>query len=172
MKSDTVEILRRSKHYPLHDWPTVKDMNNLPSMVAQTSIGKEAEVIVIRDGKEKRLTVKVGELKEEIEVAGPVIPEIEEGFGLTVQELTPELAEALSLEGEKGVVVSSVRRGSPADEQGIQRGDLIQEIENEPVENMNDYKRIMRDSASKKQILMVIRHQGHTRYAVLKRQDK
>jgi serine protease Do len=154
------------------DGKKVKDMNNLPSMVAQTSIGKEAEVIVIRDGKEKRLTVKVGELKEEIEVAAPVIPEIEEGFGLTVQELTPELAEALSLEGEKGVVVSSVRRGSPADEQGIQRGDLIQEIENEPVENMNDYKRIMRDSASKKQILMVIRHQGHTRYAVLKRQDK
>jgi serine protease Do len=154
------------------DGKKVKDMNNLPSMVAQTSIGKEVEVIVIRDGREKRLTFKVGELKEEIEVAGPVSPEIEEGFGLSVQELTPELAEALSLKGEKGVVVSSVRRGSPAEEAGLQRGDLIQEIENEPVDNMNDYKRIMEDSASKKQVLMVIRHQGHTRYAVLKREDK
>jgi len=52
----------------------------------------------------------------------------------------------------------------------LQRGDLIQEIENNPVENMDDYKRIMRESASKKQILMVIRHRGHTRYVVLKRE--
>jgi serine protease Do len=69
-------------------------------------------------------------------------------------------------------VVSGIRRGGSADEAGLQRGDLIQEIENEPVESMDDYKRIMEKSASKKQILMVVRHGGHTRYVVLKRQEK
>jgi serine protease Do len=144
-------------------------MSTLPPIVAQTPVGKEIEIVVIRKGKEKRLTVRIAELKEEAPAA-PLAPEIEEAFGFSVQELTPELAEALSLQGEKGVVVSGIRRGGSADEAGLQRGDLIQEIENRPVESMDDYKKIMEEAASKKQILMVVRHLGHTRYVVLKRQ--
>jgi serine protease Do len=152
------------------DGKKVKEMNNLPSIVADTAVGKTVEIIVIRKGKEKRLTVKVGELKEETRMAAGAIPEIEGSFGLSVQQLTPELAESLSLKGEKGVLVSGVREGSPASEAGLQRGDLIQEIENKPVENMDAYRKIMRESASKEQILMVIRHGGHSRYVVLKRE--
>ena len=151
------------------DGREVKEMNSLPPMVADTAVGKKVEVIVIRKGKEKRLTVTVGELEEETRMAATETPEIEESSGLSVQELTPELAESLSLKGEKGVVVSGVRRGSPAYEAGLQRGDLIQEIEKEPIRNMDDYKQIMRESASKKQILMVVRHRGHTRYIILKK---
>jgi len=150
----------------------VKEMSSLPPMVAATPVGKKVELIVIRKGKEKRLTVKLGELEEEVRIEAAAIPGLEENFGLSVQELTPELAESLSLKGETGVLISRVRRGSPASEAGLQRGDLIQEIENEPVENMDDYKRIMRESTSKKQILMVIRQRGHTRYAVLKKEKK
>jgi len=151
------------------DGKEVEEMNSLPPMVAETAIGKEVEIVVIRKGKEQRLTVKIGELKEEARIAATSIPEIEEAFGLSVQELTPELAESLSLEDERGVVVSGVRRGSPAYEAGLQRGDLVQEIEKEPVENMDDYKRIMRESAVRQQILVVVRHKGHTRYVVLKK---
>jgi len=110
-------------------------------------------------------------LKEETRVAA-TIPEIEEGFGLSVQELTPELAESLSLKGEKGLVISGVKKGSPASDAGLQRGDLIQEIEHEPLKNLGDYKRIMKESSSKKQILIVIKHRGHSRYVVLKREKK
>jgi serine protease Do len=112
--------------------------------------------------------VTIEELKEKPTLA-ETTPEIEQMFGLSAQELTPELAKSLSLEGEKGVVVSGVERGGSAYEAGIQRGDLIQEIENEPVEDMDDYTRIMQEAASKKQILMVVRHRGHTRYVVLKK---
>ena len=159
--------LKRGDVIVSFDGKKVKEMIGLPPMVAATPVGKKVEIIAIREGKEERLTVKVGELKE-TRVAAEAIPEIEESFGLSVQELTPEIAESLSLKGEKGVVVSGVTSGSPASEAGLQRGDLIQEIENEPVENVDDYKRIMQESASKKQILMVIRHRGHTRYVVLK----
>jgi serine protease Do len=154
------------------DGKKVKEMSALPPMVAQTPVGKEVEIVVIRKGRERRLMAVIAELEEEAVVAAPLAPEIEEAFGFSVQELTPELAEALSLKGEKGVVVSGIRSGSPADEAGLQRGDLIQEIENEPVESMDDYARIMEKSASKKQILMVVRHRGHTRYVVLKREAK
>ncbi len=150
------------------DGKKVREMNSLPPMVAETPVGKEVEMVVIRKGKEKKLMVTIDELKERPTLA-ETTPEIEQMFGLSVQELTPELAKSLSLEGEKGVVVSSVERGGSAYEAGIQRGDLIQEIENEPVEDMDDYSRIMQEAASKKQILMVVRHRGHTRYVVLKK---
>ncbi|HDH86805.1 MAG TPA: DegQ family serine endoprotease [Desulfobacteraceae bacterium] len=153
------------------DGKRVKTMNVLPAMVAETPVGKKVEIIIIRKGKEKRLTVKIGELKEETRMAA-TIPEIEESFGLSVQELTPELAESLSLKGEKGVIISGVKNGSPASDAGLQRGDLIQEIEHEPIENLSDYKRIMKVSSSKKQILIVIKHRGHSRYVVLKREKK
>jgi serine protease Do len=151
------------------DGKEVKEMSILPPMVADTAVGKKVEIIVIRKGKEKKLTVTVGELEEEKKIADSTAPEIEKSFGLRVQELTPELAESLSLKGQKGVVVSGIKRDSPGYEAGLHRGDMIQEIEKEPVRDMNDYKRIMGKSASKKQILMVIRHRGHTRYVILKK---
>ena len=154
------------------DGKKVKEMNSLPPMVAETPVGKKVKIIVIRKGKEKSLKVKIGELEDETRIAATTTPEIEESFGLSVQELTPELAESLSLEGQKGVVVSSVSKDSPASGAGLQRGDLIQEIEHKQVENMDDYKRIMQESSSKKQIIMVIRHRGHTRYVVLKKEKK
>jgi len=161
--------LKRGDVIITFDGKKVETMNSLPPMVAETPIGKDAEIVVIREGKEKTLRVKIAELPEEPRVAATTMPEIEESLGLSVQELTPELAESLGLEGEKGVVVSSVRGGSPASEAGLQRGDLIQEIERESIEGMDDYTRIMRESASKDQILMVVRHEGHTRYVVLGR---
>jgi len=150
----------------------VKVMKSLPAMVAETPVGKEVEILIIRKGKEKRLTVKIGELKEETKTAVAITPEIEKAFGLSVQELTPELAESLALKGEKGVVISGINKGSPASDAGLQRGDLIQEIEHEPIENLSDYKRIMKGSSSKKQILIVIKHRGHSRYVVLKKDKK
>jgi serine protease Do len=153
------------------DGRKVKVMNALPAMVAETPVGKEVEILIIRKGKEKRLTITIGELEEDTRVAA-TIPKIEESFGMSVQELTPEIAESLSLKGEKGVVISGVNKGSPASDAGLQRGDLIQEIEHEQVENLSDYKRIMKESSSKKQILIVIRHRGHSRYVVLKRDMK
>jgi len=154
------------------DGKKIREMSDLPPMVAQTPVGKEVEIVVIRKGRERRLTAVIEELKEEASVTALPSPEIEEAFGFSVQKLTPELEEALSLQGEKGVVVSSIRRGSPAEEAGLQRGDLIQEIENEPVEEVDDYTRIMQKAASKKQILMVVRHRGLTRYVVLKREGE
>ena len=153
------------------DGKKVKAMSILPAMVAETPVGKEVEILIIRKGKEKRLTITIGELEEDTRVAATT-PKIEESFGLSVQELTPEIAESLSLKGEKGVVISGIENGSPASDAGLQRGDLIQEIEHEPVENLSDYKRIMEESSSKKQILIVIKHRGHSRYVVLKRDMK
>lgn len=163
--------LKRGDVIVRFDGKKVEEMKTLPAMVAETPVGKTVKVVVIRNKKEKELTVTLGELKEEERMAA-TIPEVEEGFGFSVQELTPELAESLSLNGEKGVVVSSVKKDSPASDAGLQRGDLIQEIERKPIENIDDYKEKMQEVSSKKQILIVVKHRGHSRYVVLKREEK
>jgi serine protease Do len=154
------------------DGKKVKKMKFLPSIVAETPVGKKVEVVIVRKGEKKKLTIKVEELTEETAMASATAPETEEKLGLSVQELTPELAESLSLKDEKGVVVSGVRKDSPASEAGLKRGDLIQEIENEAVKNMDDYREIMKKSSSKKQILMVVMRGGHTSYVVITKKKK
>ena len=154
------------------DGKRVKEMKLLPSIVAETPVGKKAEVVIVRKGEKKKLTIKVGELTEEKVMASTTAPETEEKLGLSVQELTPELAESLSLKDEKGVVVSGVKKSSPASEAGLKRGDLIQEIETESVKNMDDYRGIMKKASLKKQILMVVKRGGHTSYIVLTNKKK
>lgn len=149
------------------DGKKVKSMQLLPSIVAATPVDKEVEVVVMRKGEKKTLKLKVGELKDEAAGTGKIAPEKEEELGLTVQELTRELAESLSIEEEDGVVVSGVTRGGPAYEAGLRRGDLIVEIENEPIKDMDDYKKVIKKTSSKKQLLMVIMREGHTSYVVL-----
>jgi bifunctional DNase/RNase len=69
-----------------------------------------------------------------VSVAGQ--KEIEETYGITVQELSAELAKYLSFEPGKGVLVSDVRAGSPAEKDGVKTGDIVVEIGNEAVENV------------------------------------
>jgi serine protease Do len=164
--------LQRGDVITVFDGKKVKEMKFLPSIVAETPVGKKAEVAIVRKGENKKLTIQVGELTEEKVMAGATAPETEEKLGLSVQELTSELAESLSLKDEKGVVVSGVRKGSPASEAGLRRGDLIQEIENELVKNMDDYRGIIKKSSSKKQILMVVMRGGHTSYIVITKKKK
>ena len=67
-------------------------------------------------------------------------PSLEGLSGLTVMELSREIARQLGLhKDEKGVVVVRVEAGSPAEETGIRKGDVIQEIDRKRIEGLNDY---------------------------------
>jgi S1-C subfamily serine protease len=61
---------------------------------------------------------------------------VEELYGLTVQELTPSLAQSFSFESTRGVLVSDVRQGSPAEKDGIQRGDIFVKVGGETVRDV------------------------------------
>jgi serine protease Do len=60
-------------------------------------------------------------------------------MGMSVQEITPELARQLRLKETGGVIVSQVESGSPADEAGVQRGDIIQEVNGQAIRRLSDY---------------------------------
>jgi serine protease Do len=145
----------------------IEEMNDLPRVVAATPPGGEAEVKVLRKGQEKVVRVKVAEMKEE-RVAGGDGGTIEEGLGLTVQELTPEIARSLGLSDTKGVVVSNVEEESPADEAGIRRGDVLLEVNQKKIANVRDYRAALGRAGGPESWLFLIRRGNNVLYVTLK----
>ena len=147
----------------------IHKMTELPKIVANTPIGKMVEVKVIRQGREKKLKIEVGELKEEkVAKAGEFTTE--KDLGITVQDLTPEIAKHLGISEKAGILVSEVKAGSPAHEAGIRRGDVIKEIDRQPIEDLKGYRREMAKVKGKNEILMLIQRGENTIFVVLERQ--
>jgi serine protease Do len=119
------------------DGKEIDEMNELPRLVASTPVGKEVDVEVLREGKPLKLKLKVGELKDE--VPPPTVEKGEIELGMNVQEITPEVARQLQLKDSGGVIVTQVEAGSPAEEAGVQRGDVIREINGQPIRKLADY---------------------------------
>jgi serine protease Do len=149
------------------DGKEIKDSGDLPIIVARTPVEKKVRMKVLRDKKEVVLTVSVGELKEE-EVAAAV-PEKGE-LGMTVQRLTPQIAESLGLEKADGVVVTAVEPGSAADEAGIRRGDVILEVDRKPIRNLDEYKKSIAGIRKGKGVLFLVRRGESTLFLALKPQ--
>ncbi|MBI3783733.1 MAG: PDZ domain-containing protein, partial [Deltaproteobacteria bacterium] len=149
------------------DGHAVKDSNELPLLVARTAIGKAVKLKVLRDKDSKMFSVTIGELKEE-EVAEAGTSK-ESNFGLTVQALTPEIAESLGINGDtKGVVISGIEPGSSADEAGLRRGDVILEVNREAVRDMASYRKALKGAPKAKSVLFLVRRGDNTIFIALK----
>jgi len=143
----------------------IKESADLPQQVARVAPGAAVPIKVIRDGKETTLSLTVGEMKD-TEVAATV----EEGeLGLTVQPLTPQLAENLGLERTDGLVISAVKPGSAADEAGLRSGDIVVEINRQPVKSLADYNREIARNEKAKSVLFLVRRGQSSLFLALKR---
>ncbi len=153
------------------DGSAVDSMEDLPRVVAATPVGSEVEVVVLRNGRKKRFDVTIGVLEDkELAEASPEggAPEVSglTRYGLRVQELTPEIAEQLGLEEETGVVITAVERGSPAADANLRRGDVILEVEREPVDSASDLSEKLAGGDS---ALLLIRRGESTIFVAMKR---
>lgn len=151
------------------DGKDIEEWSDLPTIVAATPVGKEVEVQVIREGKEKSFNITIAELDDEKLARGSSPSgsgEIE--LGLTVQELTPDIAERLGLSEREGVVVSGVEDDSPAAEAGFRPGDLILEINREKVNNVNDYRRLIKDVKKGEMVLFLVKRGSNTLFFTMK----
>jgi serine protease Do len=150
------------------DGKEIKDSGDLPIIVARTPVDRKVRMKVLRDKKELQLTVSVGELKDEEVVASA--PEKGE-LGMTVQRLTPQIAESLGLEKTEGVVVSAVDPGSAADEAGIRRGDVILEVDRKTIRTIDEYKKAVAGIRKGKGVLLLVRRGESTLFLALKPQN-
>jgi serine protease Do len=146
----------------------IEEMNELPRLVAATAPGSQADVTLMRNGQEKVVQLKVGEMPGEQQKAA-IEGGVPEGkLGLAVQELTPDIARSLGLTNAQGVVVTDVTEGSPADEVGIRRGDVILEVNQQKVANVQEYRSALERVGEAKSVLFLIRRGDNTVYMALR----
>ncbi|MBA4389919.1 MAG: peptidase [Syntrophus sp. (in: bacteria)] len=145
----------------------IKDSEILPRLVGATEIGIKAKVGIIRDGKPMEVEVIVGELPEGGLKASKK-PEVEKDLGLVVQDITPEIAKHLNIKDRKGVIVTDVTPGSPAQDADIRSGDIVKEIGRKPIRSIADFKETMGGVNIKEGIVMLIKRDNTTFYTVVR----
>jgi serine protease Do len=148
------------------DGKKISESNDLSRIVASTPVGKMIALKLSREGKVVDRSLKVGEMDEKGEAARA--SSSHQSLGITVQNLTPEIAQGLGLKKSGGVVVTQVESGSPADEAGIQTGDVIREVNRKPVKNADDFIQKIEKTKGQDNILLYIQRGENHLFAAVK----
>jgi serine protease Do len=164
------------------DGKDVKEMRDLPRIVADTPVGKEVDVVVVRKGKEQTLKVTIGRLKEEKKVAEvetkkdaapPQKSVVQKTLGLELSSLTEDVRKKFRIRDDvKGVVVTGVDPGAASDQpdKHLAAGDVIVEVQYQGVGTPGDLqKRIddLKSQGKKVAVLLVANADGETRFVAL-----
>ncbi len=147
------------------DGKPIKESRDLPQIVAATPIGKSVSVKLFRNGKTISKELRVGEMEGKT----TEIAEAPTGkkLGIGVQSVTPDVAQTLGLKNATGVVVTEVEPGSPAENAGIRRGDVIMEADRKPVKDARSLtEQIARKKDNETILLLVQRGQNRMFAAV------
>ncbi len=147
----------------------VKNISELRNMVALTKPGTWVKIIVMRNGHQKTLRVKIGELSSANTHFIPrgVTHKLLNELGFNVQNLTPDLAEQFGYKIGQGVLISQVQAGSPADQAGLKPGDLIMEVNRHRVHNVRQFFRALALSAKTKRFLFMVRSGQFNRFVAI-----
>jgi serine protease Do len=161
------------------DGKEVKDSRDLPRIVASTPVGKAADVTIVRKGQEMTKQVTLGRLEDGEKQASlqppstdtPTATRQAQAFGLNLSGMTDELRRRYSLKDDlKGVVITRVDPNSPASDKRIQAGEVIVEVNQEPVAAPADVTKKIQDlkgQGRKSALLLVANPQGEVRFVAL-----
>lgn len=149
------------------DGKQVKTGDELVSDIARRKPGEKIALGYFRNGKKEETSVTVadraklfasrlGEDEESSEESAPK----QSKLGATVRALTPEIADRLNVPSGKGVIVQDVKNGSFADDVGLTRGDVVLEINKQPVNNEDDFDRIQSGLKSGQDVVFLVRQRG------------
>ena len=140
----------------------VHDTNTLRNRVAETAPGSTADVTIVRDGKETHVSVKLDEASGD-RIArrdGDSGSVDQASLGVSVAPLTPELASRYGLPSDThGVVVRDVNQDGRAAAAGIRAGDVIEEVNRQPVQSVEDLRAALRKNPDRP-VLLLVNRQG------------
>jgi serine protease Do len=146
-----------------------KDIDNthkLSQMAAATAPDTGVKIDLFRNGKEQTISLTIGTMPEEGQQM--ISSEEKSDWGMTVQELTPQIAQQLGLHrGTTGVVISDVSEGSPAAGAGLRSGDIITEVNRHAVKNLNDYQQALKKATRSDHLLLLVKRGSGAIYVVL-----
>ncbi len=149
----------------------VSDINELRDRISRMAPGTTVTLTVLRGGKEMDIKPVLEERPANIE-AQPA-PEQEqkplssEKLGISVQTLTPGLAGQLGYRGDQGVVITDVISGSSADDAGLQRGDLIKEVDRTPIKTAEQFQAAMKNLKVGDTVALFVRRGQNTYYVAV-----
>lgn len=149
----------------------IENSTHLRNLAAQIAPGTKAKVVLLRNNATKALDVILGERPKPEKAAKPeeIPPEKQSSqkIGMTVQNLTSELADQLGYRNETGVIVSDVASGSPAEDAGLKQGDLIKEINKAAVRTVKDFDALFARLRSGDTAALLVRRGTNTFYAAV-----
>jgi len=150
----------------------ITDPRELQLLVESADMDKSHSLKVIRDGKSIELSLRPEVLPEDLSAATPTSNDAEtdqlEELGLAVQELTPEIATQLGLEGIEGVLIAEVRDGSPAQREGLEPGNVITHVNRQQVNSKNKLMSELQSDTDEEGVLLFVRTNMGSRFVVLK----
>jgi len=136
----------------------VENGRELSRMIAEAPVGEEVEILVLRGKESRTFHVTLSKRKDTETGQAGERPAEQHAFGIAVSDLTAETARQLNLKEAQGVIVAGVEPGSQAEKAGVQRGDVIREINHAPVEDVEAYqKEIKRIDSGKTVYLYILR---------------
>lgn len=156
------------------DGQEVGDDTEFRFLVAGTEVGKKVPVRIYRDGKYKTIDVQLGEYEPETVVAA-ARPLGDQWLGLRVGEINERTKSRFNIDDDvdEGVVILDIVPGSPADKKNMRPGDVIQEIINERVSNLEDFRKVKSKYEERtKAVALYVRRGSTTYYVALKPQSK
>jgi serine protease Do len=149
----------------------VESANRLRWAVAATPPGTASTVTYFRDGRKRTTKVTTDELTDQPLARSGIVPNnrVEStDIGLTVQTLTPELAERLGCEqDQQGVVITSVERGSVAARKGLQPGFVVIDIDGQQISNVRDFQKAMEAADLSAGVRLRVMFEGTRRFVFL-----
>lgn len=144
----------------------VADANQLRMSISMMQPGTDVKLKVMRDGSERDLDVKLAEMPTETAMAGPDSNDSTKALeGVRVSNLSPDMADQLGLPSStKGVVVTDVDPTSKSADSGLRKGDVIQEVNHQPVKNVSEFRSALRNGGSDQ--LLLVNREGRTLFIV------
>lgn len=160
------------------DGKDVKEMRDLPRIVADTPVGKDVDVVVVRKGKEETLKITIARMPEEEkeaaakETPGPAPKAASQRLlGIELTDLTDDLRKRFKIkDGVSGVAILSVERNSAAADKGLKEGQVVIEVGQEAVASPDDVRNrieALKKSGRSHALLLVTDSDGQNRYAAI-----
>ena len=147
----------------------VKDSRDLASLVAQTPVGQQVTVIILRDGVERELSLTVGKLSSGTAKTEESRSPAHGKLGLLLQDVNPQMAGQRGLTANHGVVVVGVQPGSPADRAGIHKGDVILEVNHQPVNSVTEVKGAITKANDEGTLLLLVKRERGSFFIALEK---
>jgi serine protease Do len=145
----------------------VEDGRQLSLRISQTDPGTRVKLELLRDGKPREIAVTLGELPAKQETAVSACSGSGPRLGMAVETVTPELARQLALpSGIVGAAVSDVESGSAAEKAGVQKRDVIQQVNRKAIASANEFVTSVQ-AAGNQPVLLLIDRGGNHLYLVV-----